>query len=52
MIKETPKTLILLPNNSTEIELAQQISTATNYKIFNASEIEKSKQPFISEEKQ
>lgn len=51
MIKETPKTLILLPNNSTENELAQQISTATNYKIFNASEIEKSKQPFISEEK-
>jgi Rad3-related DNA helicase len=51
MIKETPKTLILLPNNSTENELAQQISTATNYKIFNASEIEKSKQPFISEDK-
>jgi Rad3-related DNA helicase len=51
MIKETPRTLVLVPNDSTANKLVKQISTATNYKIFNAREIEKSKQPFISESK-
>lgn len=49
MIKETPRTLVLVPNDSTANTLRQQISTATSYKIFDAREIEKSKQPFISE---
>jgi hypothetical protein len=51
MIKETPRTLVLVPDDPTENKLAKQISTATSYKIFNAREIEKSKQTFISESK-
>ncbi|KYC35735.1 hypothetical protein WA1_08000 [Scytonema hofmannii PCC 7110] len=51
MIKETPRTLVLVPNDSTANQLEIQISTATSYKIFDAKEIEHSKQPFISEER-
>lgn len=50
MIKETPRTLVLVPNDDAANQLEQKISTATNHKIFNATEIEKSKQPFIAEE--
>ncbi|MFO0140552.1 MAG: DEAD/DEAH box helicase family protein [Aphanizomenon sp.] len=50
MIKETPRTLVLVPNDTAENQLNQKISTATKHKIFNATEIEQSKQRFISEE--
>ncbi|WP_414512784.1 DEAD/DEAH box helicase [Nostoc sp. PCC 9305] len=51
MIKETPRTLVLVPDDPTAKKLATQISTTTSYKIFNAREIENSKQTFISESK-
>ncbi|MEY3400998.1 MAG: hypothetical protein RLZZ86_613 [Cyanobacteriota bacterium] len=49
MIKKTPRTLVLVPDDPTVNKLATQISTTTSYKIFKAREIEKSKQTFISE---
>ncbi|WP_413164241.1 DEAD/DEAH box helicase [Capilliphycus salinus ALCB114379] len=51
MICSTNRSLILTPDKSTESELGKSISEKTQYKIFNASQIEKSKQDFISAEK-
>ncbi|MEA5519749.1 DEAD/DEAH box helicase [Limnoraphis robusta] len=51
MIGSTNRSLVLTPDKSAESELSKSISEATQYKMFNASEIEKSKQDFISSEK-
>ncbi|NET65039.1 MAG: DEAD/DEAH box helicase family protein [Moorea sp. SIO1G6] len=51
MTKETPRTLIIVPNKITADQLQTQISTTTGYQIFKTGELEKSKQHFISEEK-
>jgi len=50
MIQSTNRSLVLTPDKTTESELSKSISDVTKYKIFNASEIEKSKQDFISTE--
>ncbi len=51
MIGSTNRSLILTPDKTIEEKLGESISKATQYQIFNASEIEQSKQDFISTEK-
>jgi hypothetical protein len=52
MICSTNRSLILTPDKPTEEKLGESIlKKATQYQIFNASEIEKSKQDFITREK-
>ncbi|MGB3402468.1 MAG: DEAD/DEAH box helicase family protein [Microcoleaceae cyanobacterium] len=51
MIQSTNRSLVLTPDKNTENELSESILKATQYKIFNASQIEKSKQDFITTEK-
>jgi hypothetical protein len=51
MIKTTGRSLVLVPDNTTENDLSKEISERTDYQIFNAAQIEESKKTFISKEK-
>lgn len=51
MIKTTGRSLVLVPDNTTEKGLSTEISERTDYEIFNAAQIEESKKTFISKEK-
>jgi len=51
MIKTTGRSLVLVPDNTTENDLSKEISERTGYEIFNAAQIEESKKTFISKEK-
>ena len=51
MIKLTGRTLVLVPDERTEDKFKKVVKTIGNYKTFNASEIEKSKECFIKESK-
>ncbi|MUG98707.1 DEAD/DEAH box helicase [Scytonema sp. UIC 10036] len=51
MMKATPRSLVLVPDERTAIEFKNKIPKETGYKIFDAVQIEQSKQPFISAEK-
>ncbi len=52
MIQATQRALVLVPDERTEGKVKNRIlSELKNYKIFNASQIEKSKEPFIKEDR-
>ena len=51
MMKETPRSLILVPDEYSANEIKNQIEKKLSYKVFNAKQIEYSKEPFIQEEK-
>jgi len=51
MIKTTGRSLVLVPDNTTENNLSTEILEKTGYEIFNAAQIEESKKTFISKEK-
>lgn len=51
MMKETPRTLVLVPDEPSANEIKNLISEQIKYKTFNAKDIEESKQPFIQEQK-
>lgn len=51
MIKSTERTLVLVPDERTEQKFKKSVEKIGNYKTFNASEIEKSKECFVKESK-
>ncbi|MBW4639336.1 MAG: DEAD/DEAH box helicase family protein [Gloeocapsa sp. UFS-A4-WI-NPMV-4B04] len=51
MIKETSRSLVLVPDDHTATEIENLISEETDYEIFNANQLEQSKQPFVAEPK-
>ncbi len=51
MMKATPRSLVLVPDERTATGFKDKIPKGTGYKIFDAGQIEQSKQPFTSAEK-
>lgn len=51
MIQKTPRSLVLVPDERTANSFRKKIPQNSEYKIFNASQIEESKEPFVSETK-
>jgi hypothetical protein len=49
MIQATDRALVLVPDDDSASEFKEKIKKQTGYKIFDATQIEKSKHPFISE---
>jgi len=49
MIQATDRALILVPDDDTASEFREKIKKQIGYKIFDAAQIEKTKQPFTSE---
>lgn len=49
IIKTTPRSLVLVPDERTATEFKTKILQKIGYKIFDAAQLEQSKQPFISE---
>ncbi|MGB3511741.1 MAG: DEAD/DEAH box helicase, partial [Microcoleaceae cyanobacterium] len=51
MIKSTPRSLFLVPDNPKADDIKKNIKKQTEYQIFESQEIETSKQDFISKDK-
>jgi hypothetical protein len=51
MIQATPRSLVLVPDARTATQFKDKIPKEAGYKIFDAAQIEQSKQPFVSAEK-
>ena len=51
MIKKIDRALVLVPDDDAASQLKTKIAKETGYKIFDATQIEKSKQPFMAESK-
>ncbi|MBW4494684.1 MAG: DEAD/DEAH box helicase [Oscillatoria princeps RMCB-10] len=51
MIQVTPRSLVLVTDNHTATDFKDKIPKKAGYKIFDAAQIEQSKQAFVSEEK-
>ncbi|MGD1703548.1 helicase C-terminal domain-containing protein [Dapis sp. BLCC M229] len=51
MIRETPRSLVLVPDNNQANYIKEAIKEQTEYQIFETQQIETSKQYFISEDK-
>jgi hypothetical protein len=51
MIKETPRSLVLVPDDKVAATFKKRFPQESGYKIFDKSQIEDSKQPFVNEEK-
>jgi Rad3-related DNA helicase len=47
MMRKTPRSLVLVPNEHTATEFKDKIPKETGYEIFDAVQIEQSKQPFV-----
>jgi hypothetical protein len=50
MIKSTDRAMILVPDDRTEEEFAKWVGKETGYKTFDATQLEKSKKPFVTAE--
>ena len=48
LMERTERSLILVPSDRAQIELANDIQEGTNHKVLSADDIEKSKQSFVS----